>query len=286
MRPTAALGQVGAPVKAAAWVESAWAGGGQDRDGDRKGRQRGHGARCGGGRRTLGMDARLAMHRCLPVCGHRPTGLAVTDWRHGGNPPTRLGTPAPRALLALRAEERGAVHERDPADRRTAARARQALLAVRRQRAVEVARLAVDVDVERVEAGAALTSASPSTSRTWPSSSTTCPRRAGRRAVAVQPRPPQRLVGVDVADPGDQALVEQQPLDAGGGADPAMNASSSNSGSTGSRAMCAISAAAPLPRRHQEPAEHPLVDEPQLGPSAVERTGPGGGVRRPRRRAG
>ena len=31
----------------------------------------------------------------------------------------------------------------------------------------------------------------------------------------VQPRPPQRLVGVDVADPADQGLVEQRPLDPG-----------------------------------------------------------------------
>ena len=59
-------------------------------------------------------------------------------------------------------------------------------------------------------------SASPSTSRTPSSRSATW--RAGELVGgpgAVQPGPPQRLVGVDVADAADQGLVEQRPLDLG-----------------------------------------------------------------------
>ena len=95
--------------------------------------------------------------------------------------------------------------------------ARLALAAVRVQRPVEVAALAVDVDVQRVEAGAARPrSPRRARPRTWPSSRAY--RRPGQRVGrpgAVQLGPPQRLVGVDVADPGDQRLVEQRPLDLG-----------------------------------------------------------------------
>src|SRR5690348_16903829 len=61
-------------------------------------------------------------------------------------------SPLPaRSWLAGAAEVRGPVHEADPPHRRTAPGARLPLLAVDLQRAVEVAALAVDVHVERVE---------------------------------------------------------------------------------------------------------------------------------------
>src|ERR1700712_3208153 len=63
---------------------------------------------------------------------------------------------APRSGLADGAEERGSVHEGDPADRRTASQAGLTLAPVGLQRALEVAALPVDVDVERVEGGPAL----------------------------------------------------------------------------------------------------------------------------------
>src|SRR5690348_14915816 len=53
-------------------------------------------------------------------------------------------------VLALRAEEAGAVHERRPAHRCAASRAGPSLPAVDRQRPVEVAALPVDIDVQRV----------------------------------------------------------------------------------------------------------------------------------------
>src|SRR4029077_11984347 len=100
--------------------------------------------------------------------------------------------------------------------RGTTAFARQALASVRVQRAVEVARLAVDVDVERIEAGAALpergTHDGP---RLREDPSYLDGPEALPRPLAVELGPPQRLVGIDVSDARDQVLVEQQPLDAG-----------------------------------------------------------------------
>src|SRR4051794_27186414 len=61
----------------------------------------------------------------------------------------------PRHPLAMRASVGRAVHEMLSADQMSAAPAGQSLAAVHVQRTVEVATLAVDVDVERVEAGAA-----------------------------------------------------------------------------------------------------------------------------------
>src|SRR5688500_606020 len=74
-------------------------------------------------------------------------------------PPPRVnasGSTRPRGPWATRAEVGRPVHEGDPPDRRAAAPARLALLAVGIQRAVEVARLPVDVDVEGVEGRATL----------------------------------------------------------------------------------------------------------------------------------
>src|SRR4051812_34345763 len=122
----------------------------------------------------------------------------------------------PRTGLALRAAVAGAVHERLPADRRPAPGAGPVALAVHRQEPREVAALSVDVDVQGVEGRAALREGLP---QHVPHP---LEQRGDLGAVqpigrpgAVQLRPPQRLVGVDVADPADQRLVEQGALDLG-----------------------------------------------------------------------
>ena len=91
---------------------------------------------------------------------------------------------------------------------------RAALAPVDRQGTVEVAARAVDVDVQRVEQ--VPPAPGPRSSRR----ATRVEQRAaaGRVSVSVGRAscslgPPQRLVGVDVADPGDERLVEQRPLD-------------------------------------------------------------------------
>ena len=124
--------------------------------------------------------------------------------------------PDPRDGLAARAEERRAVHERDPPDRGAAAVAGQPLAAVGVQRPVEVAGLAVDVDVERVERRPAVDRGQPSSPRaTGRAPTLTCGRVSpGARPVTVHLRAPQRLVGVDVADARDEGLVEELALDA------------------------------------------------------------------------
>ena len=89
-------------------------------------------------------------------------------------------------------------------------------LAVDGEEAGEVAALPVDVDVERVEGRAAL-------GQRLPQHVADAVEQVGDLAAgelvggpgAVQPRAPQRLVGVDVADAADQGLVEQRPLDLG-----------------------------------------------------------------------
>src|SRR3954447_432063 len=87
---------------------------------------------------------------------------------------SREGPPRSRDRLAGGTEVRRAVQERLAPDRGAAAPARQPFPAVGVQRAVEVARLGVDVDIEGVEAGPALPEAAPitalasaSTRRTW-----------------------------------------------------------------------------------------------------------------------
>src|SRR6476619_4776127 len=74
----------------------------------------------------------------------------------GARPRGQSAAERARPWLAAGAGVGRAVHERLAADRRPAPSARPALLAVGVERAVEVPRGAVDVDVERVEAGAAL----------------------------------------------------------------------------------------------------------------------------------
>ena len=140
---------------------------------------------------------------------------------HPGGQPHRLpgASPAavPRPRLAVRAGVGRAVHERVAADQGTAARARLPRAAVDVQRPVEVAALPVDVDVQAVEGLVPpASSASANTSRT----ASISPADLGRAQPVsgpgeVQLGPPQRLVGVDVADAADQRLIQQRPLDPG-----------------------------------------------------------------------
>src|SRR6476619_3885104 len=98
-------------------------------------------------------------------CGDCPISTGPSTNVPPSWPPVNIGdgerlpgsaASGPWHRLAGRAEVRRAVHEGDPADRGAAARAGLVLLAVGVQRPVEVAALAVDVDVERVERRAAL----------------------------------------------------------------------------------------------------------------------------------
>src|SRR4051812_10299474 len=77
----------------------------------------------------------------------------------------------------------------------------------------EVPALTVDVDVQRVEGGAARGEALAEHVAHALERVVALP---GGQLVggpgAVQPGPPERLIGVDVADPADQRLVQQRPL--------------------------------------------------------------------------
>ena len=91
-----------------------------------------------------------------------------------------------------------------------------ALLAVDRERAVEVAALAVHVDVERVEGRTADAErlAEDRPDRGEQAGGLGAVHALGGARV-VQPRAPECLVGVDVADARHQRLVEQRALEAG-----------------------------------------------------------------------
>ena len=92
------------------------------------------------------------------------------------------------------------------------------------------------------------------------------------RPRVVQPRDPQRLVGVDVADPGDQVLVQQRPLDPG-----ALGAQPRHRGREVELRVEGVAAdvrdllrqLGPAGREGQ-PAEHPLVDEAEPGVAVGE----------------
>ena len=143
------------------------------------------------------------------------------------------------------------------------------------QGAAEVPGLAVDVHVEASKEVPPSASASAITSRACSSS----PRRwrlrepVGSARRAVQPRPPQRLVGVDVADAGDQRLVEQRALDSarwraqppGGGqrgVEQRVEAGRGRSAATTRPAPVAVGAVGTR-SVGQQPAERALVDEAQ-----------------------
>ena len=108
---------------------------------------------------------------------------------------------------------RGAAPDDDPPDRPAAARARLAGAPVDVQALLHLAvalgrRVVVDRAPRRSMASA----------RTPRIASTGGPRRPGgasrRDAQRVQPRAPERLVGVDVADAGEEGLVHEQRLEA------------------------------------------------------------------------
>src|SRR2546421_12451712 len=84
------------------------------------------------------------MRRARAICGSSSTTSTLVT-----------GSTYARWRLAARARVGRPVHERLAPDRAAAPGAGQALLAVDGERTVEVAGLAVDVDVERVERGAA-----------------------------------------------------------------------------------------------------------------------------------
>ena len=193
------------------------------------------------------------------------------------------GSATARPRLALRAAVARPVHERLPPDRRPAPRAGPVGLAVDGEEAREVAALPVDVDVEGVEGGAALRQRLPQ--HVADAVEQVGDLGAGELvggAGAVQPRPPQRLVGVDVADAADQGLVEQRPLDLGAapaqrGAEGRLRRRSRPAG----RSRCAPAGAGISARRallHREAAEGALVDEAQLA-AAVGEGEPGAQVR-------
>ena len=111
------------------------------------------------------------------------------------------------------------------------------------------------------------------------------PERVGRPGV-VQPSLPQGLVGVDVADAGDQRLVEQRPLDVG---TPAAQCLDDGIGVVRGleRVRCDMTQLGRQVRtavadRHA--AEGPLVDEPQL--TAVDEAEPDAQVELVRRGGG
>src|SRR5947208_14092835 len=91
-------------------------------------------------------------HRRVCVLGGAARRV-VTLWTHS-KPRAHTRTPRPR--LTSRAVERRTVHELLPAHHRAAAPAGFAVAAVGVQRPVEVPRLAVDVDIQRVERRPAL----------------------------------------------------------------------------------------------------------------------------------
>src|ERR1700759_4039314 len=110
--------------------------------------------------------------------------------------------PVARLWLALGAAVRRAVHERVAADRGAAAGARLAFAAVDVQRAVEVAAFTVDVDVKRGKRGAArLECLCEYLADRFEQAGSLAPLQGLGGAGPVQPGPPERLVGVDVADP-------------------------------------------------------------------------------------
>ena len=83
----------------------------------------------------------------------------------------------------------------------------------------------------------------------------------------MQPGDPQRLVRVDVADPGHQLLVQQRPLDPGAlGPQPGDGGGQVELGveRVPADVRDLVGQLGPA-RRERQPAEHALVDEPQLG---------------------
>ncbi len=187
-----------------------------------------------------------------PTVGHAGAGARVAGPR-----------------LAAGAEEGGPVHEGHPLDEGPASGAGSALLAVGVQRPVEVARGAVDVDIQAVEARPPWSSAATMTSRVWSSSreidAWSAGRRAARRGSRRATGPRRRRCCRSPRRP----LVEEHPLD------PALwrpwirrtTAGWSRSGSSRSRRDVGDGEryAVRVEVGEEQPAEGALVDEAELG---------------------
>ncbi len=125
----------------------------------------------------------------------------------------RAGPVGGRQALAPRAEVRRAAADHDPPDRPPAARAGLA------GPLVDLA--AAPASSRRRRAPCSRRSRSPAARRPRPGSRadravearSSRGRRRARRAQRVEARAPERLVGVDVADPGDERLVEEERLE-------------------------------------------------------------------------
>src|SRR5690606_1002208 len=198
--------------------------------------------------------------------------------------PARLDR-APREPLAPRAEVRSAVHEHLAHDRGAAARARLAVSAVGVERVREIAGGAVDVDVLGVEARAALgerlhehgAHLRQEAAGAWPA------QRAGGLVVVDAGRP-KGLVGVDVADAGDEGLVAQRTLDGRVASREPVEARpvvdggderGSAEGSSGSRAMWATDAGSRSSGRSGAGTSSSSAIEPKMRWSTKSsRTGP------------
>ncbi len=153
-----------------------------------------------------------ALARELRPAPAAPRPAVGAPARHRGQDPPRRPTVGGRQALAPRAEVGRPRPDDDPPDRTATARTGLAgalvdvelllhrPVAVGRgvvvdRRAASLDRLGQDRADRRVQAsfvGGA---------------------QAGRRAERVQPRRPERLVGVDVADPGEEPLVEEERLE-------------------------------------------------------------------------
>src|SRR5215213_10038988 len=185
-------------------------------------------------------------------------------WTHGRAVlPVRVqpGRLAPRTSIGR------AVHERLADDGSAATRAGAAFLAVNRKRAIEVSAGSVDVHIECVEGSTTLPERLahdlgcrlqqfPGTSR----------RQGLSRSSVMHARPPQRFVGVDIADAGDQLLIQQGPLHP--------SSLPSQPSSDLGHAELRVERVAPdvrdlcrqvsTARREGQSAKHPLVDEAEL----------------------
>jgi hypothetical protein len=155
------------------------------------------------------------------------------------------------------------------ADRATTPGARRAFLAVCREAALEVARLARSRSrrarrswchrrraprPSRRERARARRGAAPAASCRWPGHSAAWPATAPRRRRCC----PTPLTS-DWSSRARFSPVRRRRM-------PATTSSGSYCGSNGSRAMCAISGGSPAPfSEYDRPPEHPLVDEPHLG---------------------
>ena len=154
----------------------------------------------------------------------------------------------------------------------------QPLLPVGRQAPVEVAALAVHVDVQGVEAGAALGERlGHDVAHRAEQAGHLRRGQPAARPTTVDPAAPQRLVGVDVPDAGCDALVEQDALDLGllrpHPADERPVVEGRIEGIPRDvRHRCRHRATGVVRHEvgHRKAPEGPLVDEAQLGPVVGE----------------